>query len=261
MISLEGHRIVDLSWELVSRVTRMDQTVEEGKRDVYNMPWIVEETYNEQDGTIEHLVACNEGTVGAWPVGGVSGHMGSHVQLGIGHNDNWTGLPEGMKGIWEMPVDAYYGEACVCKLDRLKGQPILPEHLSNVREGDVRGQEIKPEHLGNVEVGDIVLMTSPFTGLEQPWLSTATCDWLINDRKIKMLGIGAPGIEWQYDLKLPAPDNSPVRRALLGANVPIAHPLVNIDSLTRDRVFYVGLPLRFTKSEASFIRAIALEQE
>ncbi len=70
MISLEGHRIIDLSWELVSRVTRMDQTVEEGRRDVYNMPWIVEETYNEHDGTIEHLVACNVGTVAAWPVGG-----------------------------------------------------------------------------------------------------------------------------------------------------------------------------------------------
>jgi len=73
-------------------------------------------------------------------------------------------------------------------------------------------------------------------------------------------GIGAPGIEWQYDLKLPAPDNSPIRRLLLGANVPIAHPLVNIDKLTADRVFYVGLPLRFVKSEASFIRAIALEE-
>ena len=40
MISLKGHRIVDLTWELVSRVTRMDQTIEEGQRDVYNMPWI-----------------------------------------------------------------------------------------------------------------------------------------------------------------------------------------------------------------------------
>ena len=81
MISLKGHRIVDLTWELVSRVTRMDQTIEEGQRDVYNMPWIVEESYNEKDGTIEHLVACNVGTVAEWPVGGVSGHMGSHIQL------------------------------------------------------------------------------------------------------------------------------------------------------------------------------------
>ena len=137
MISLKGHRIVDLTWELVSRVTRMDQTIEEGQRDVYNMPWIVEESYNEKDGTIEHLVACNVGTVAEWPGGGVSGHMGSHIQLGTRHNDNWTGLPEGMKGIWEVPLQTYYGEACVCKLDHLKGEPILPEHLSNVQEGDI----------------------------------------------------------------------------------------------------------------------------
>ena len=91
MINLKGHRIVDLSAELVSRVTRLDATIEEGKRDVYNMPWIVEETINERDGTIEHLVACNIGTVAEWPIGGVSGHMGSHVQLGVGHNDNWSG--------------------------------------------------------------------------------------------------------------------------------------------------------------------------
>ena len=117
MISLKGHRIVDLSPELVSRVTRLDMTVEEGTRDTYNMPWIVEETVNEKDGTIEHLVATNTGTVAEWPIGGVSGHMGSHVQLGIGHNDNWTELPAGMLGIWDLPPDAYYGEAAVCILN------------------------------------------------------------------------------------------------------------------------------------------------
>ena len=58
-----------------------------------------------------------------------------------------------------------------------------------------------------------------------------------------------------------APHIGTIRRLLLGGNVPNAHPLVNIDTLTRDRVFYVGLPMRFTKSEASFIRAIALEEE
>ena len=76
-----------------------------------------------------------------------------------------------------------------------------------------------------------------------------------------MIGFGVPGIEWQYDLKLAAPDNSPIRRMLLGANIPVAHPLVNIETLTKDRVFYVGTPFNFVKSEASFIRAIALEEE
>jgi kynurenine formamidase len=52
-----------------------------------------------------------------------------------------------------------------------------------------------------------------------------------------------------------------VRRTLLSANVPIAHPLVNIKSLSADRVLYFGLPFNFEKFEASFIRAVAFEPE
>ena len=37
----------------------------------------------------------------------------------------------------------------------------------------------------------------------------------------------------KYNLKIAAPDNSPVRRLLLGANIPIAQPLVNIEKLTK----------------------------
>ena len=44
--------------------------------------------------------------------------------------------------------------------------------------GDIRG-EILPKHLSNVEEGDIVLMSSPFEGLEQPWLSKETAKWLV----------------------------------------------------------------------------------
>ena len=107
--------------------------------------------------------------------------------------------------------------------------------------------------------GDIVLMTSPFSGLQQPWLSPRTTKWLIEDREIKMLGLGYPGIEWQYDLKVAAPGNSPVRRMLLGANIPILHPLVNIDQINSDRVFFYGAPLNVPKLEASFVRAVAFE--
>lgn len=242
MISLEGHRIVDLSWELVSRVTRMDQTVEEGKRDVYNMPWIVEETYNEKDGTIEHLVACNVGTVASWPVGGVSGHMGSHVQLGIGHNDNWTELPDGMKGIWEMPVDTYYGEACVCQLDHLQGEPILPEHLSNVRDGD------------------IVIMGSTNRDDDVPWIEGDTAYWLAEEKKIKALCVGVPGIRWETRQLDPEPDNCPTHRAMTGNNIPIVYPLVNIENLKRDRCFFMSLPLNVERMEGTWVRAIAIEE-
>jgi kynurenine formamidase len=242
MISLEGHRVVDLTVELVSRVTRIDATVEEGTRDVYNMPWIVEETVNEQDLTIEHLVACNVGTVAEWPIGGVSGHMGSHTQLGVGHNDNWSGLPEGMLGIWEVPVDTFYGEAAVCVFDRLKGKPILPEHLSNVREGD------------------IVLMGSPYSGKEQPWIEGDTAYWLAEEKKIKMLAVGVPGISWETRALDPEPGNCPTHRAMTGNNIPITYPLANILSLKKDRCFFMSLPLNVERMEGTWVRAIAIEE-
>ena len=98
MTNLSGYRVVDLSAELISQVTRLDATVEPGKRDVYDMPWIVEETINEKDLTIEHLIGGNLASLPDYPIAGLSGHMGSHTQLGIGHNDNWTELPEWYAG-------------------------------------------------------------------------------------------------------------------------------------------------------------------
>ncbi len=268
MFSFDGHRPVDLSPRLKARIYRVDGSLEEGNTDPYGKPWVMREGRFAGDNSLFTLYAAPPGDE-VWPQERMTSHHGVHVQGGGGHISHWAGTSEDMKGLWEMPLETFMGEAAVCNLKDLTPRAITDrsEYPKGVgpslrsREGDVRGQEIKPEHLGNIEKGDIVLMTSPFEGMEQPWLSTATCDWLINDRKIKMLGIGVPGIEWQYDLKEPAPNNSPVRRMLLGANIPIAHPLVNIETLTKDRVFYVGLPLRTVKAEASFIRAMAFEEE
>ncbi|MED5346346.1 MAG: cyclase family protein, partial [Pseudomonadota bacterium] len=180
MTNLSGYRVVDLSAELISQVTRLDASVEPGKRDVYDMPWIVEETINEKDLTIEHLIGGNLASLPDYPIAGLSGHMGSHTQLGIGHNDNWTELPEGMRGIWEMPIDTFYGEAVVCKLDHIKGQPIRPEHLSNVRQGDI-----------------VILGSSHTEADDFPWLEGDTADWLAEEMKIQMLCVGVPGISWE----------------------------------------------------------------
>ncbi len=242
MISLKGQRIVDLTVELISRVTRLNGTVEPGQRDVYNMPWIVEEWINEKDGTMEHLVACNEGTVAEWPIGGVSGHMGTHIQLGVGHNDNWSGLPEGMLGLWEVPIGSYYGAAAVCQLDDLKGEPILPEHLANVQEGD------------------IVILGSQNRGEDTPWIDGDTAYWLAEEKKIKMLCPGVPGIGWETKTKDPEPENCPTHRAMTGNNIPICYPLANIEALKQDRCFFMSLPLNVERMEGTWVRAIAIEE-
>lgn len=243
MPDMNGYRIVDLSAELISQVTRLDATVEPGKRDFYNMPWIVEETINEKDLTIEHLVGGNLASLPDYPVPGLSGHMGSHTQLGIGHNDNWTELPDGMLGIWDVPINTFFGEAAVCHLDHLKGEHILPEHLSNVREGD------------------ILILGSRHTEREDfPIIAPDTANWLAEEMKIQMLCVGVPGISWETGTQDPEPTNSPTHRAMTGNNIPITYPLSNIETLTQERVFFMSLPLNVERMEGTWVRAIAIEE-
>jgi kynurenine formamidase len=266
MFSLEGYREIDLSPRVKARIHRADGSIEEGNRDPYGKPWVMKEGVFPGDNSLFTLYWAPPGDE-VWHQERMTSHHGSHVQGGKGHISHWAGMPADMQGLWEMPLETFIGEAAVCNLADLAPREITDPNEyprgegwnMKSKSGDLRGQEILPDHLDSIQKGDIVLMTSPFKGLESPWLSQRTAEWLINDRQIKMLGLGALGIEWQYDLKVPSPHNSPLRRMFLGANIPIAHPLVNIERIRSQRVIYFGLPLNFKKFEASFIRAVAFE--
>lgn len=281
MFSFDGYKAIDLSPRVSPRINRFDGSIEEGATDPYGKHWVMWEGRFPMDNSLFTMYAApndinlydgrqNDDILGQERM---TTHNGSHIQGGKGHISHWKGVPTDMKGLWELPLDTFMGEAAVCNLDHLKPVEVIdqsdyPKEYTKRKffqltadPGDMRGQEILPDHLDNIQKGDIVLMTSPFKGLEQPWLSSRTVDWLIKDRAIKMIGFGYPGIEWQYDLKVAAPKNSPIRRMFLGANIPIAHPLVNIETLSSDRVFYYGMPLNVPKLEASFVRAVAFEPQ
>ena len=281
MFSFDGYKAIDLSPRVSPRINRFDGSIEEGATDPYGKHWVMWEGRFPMDNSLFTMYAApndinlydgrqNDDILGQERM---TTHNGSHIQGGKGHISHWKGVPTDMKGLWELPLDTFIGEAAVCNLDHLKPVEVIdqsdyPKEYTKRKffqltadPGDMRGQEILPDHLDNIQKGDIVLMTSPFKGLEQPWLSSRTVDWLIKDRAIKMIGFGYPGIEWQYDLKVAAPKNSPIRRMFLGANIPIAHPLVNIETLSSDRVFYYGMPLNVPKLEASFVRADAFEPQ
>ena len=281
MFSFDGYKAIDLSPRVSPRINRFDGSIEEGATDPYGKHWVMWEGRFPMDNSLFTMYAApndinlydgrqNDDILGQERM---TTHNGSHIQGGKGHISHWKGVPTDMKGLWELPLHTFIGEAAVCNLDHLKPVEVIdqsdyPKEYTKRKffqltadPGDMRGQEILPDHLDNIQKGDIVLMTSPFKGLEQPWLSSRTVDWLIKDRAIKMIGFGYPGIEWQYDLKVAAPKNSPIRRMFLGANIPIAHPLVNIETLSSDRVFYYGMPLNVPKLEASFVRAVAFEPQ
>ncbi len=281
MFSLEGCRAIDLSPRIIPRINRLDGSVEEGETDPYGKHWVMWEGRFPGDNSLFTVYAAPKGITiyGALQDDNTLGqermtsHHGSHIQGGKGHISHWKGVSKEIKGLWEMDLSTFMGEAAVCNVSNLhpikvteksnypKEYPKKKFWLPEAEPGDIRGQEILPDHLDNIQKGDIVLITSQFNDLEQPWLSVPTVKWLIQDRKIKMLGLGYPGVEWQYALKAAAPNNSPVKRLLLGAGIPIVHPLINIETISTDRVFYYGMPLHIPKLEASFVRAIAFESQ
>ena len=75
-----------------------------------------------------------------------------------------------------------------------------------------------------------------------------------------MLCVGVPGISWETNTQAPEPTNSPTHRAMTGNNIPITYPLSNVETLTKERVFFMSLPLNVERMEGTWVRAIAIEE-
>lgn len=254
MFDMSKYRMVDLSPKMVARIKRLNGDIEEGNADQYGLPWVLEEGIAPYDNT-------KYTWIGGWPDDDVwkwriSGHFGSHTEGGKGHMDHWEGLSDDIKGLWEYPLETFFGPAAVCNLEDVK--PVAAQD----KDGNtiMRGSAIKPEHLRHVQAGDIVLMCSPYRDTEQPYLPAATSAWLA-DQKIKMLAVEVPGISWEVDFQKPQPHNSPTHRNMLGNNIPITYPLVNVATLKKERAFYFGFPLSVERLDGCWIRAVAFEEK
>ena len=160
-------------------------------------------------------------------------HIGTHVEMPAHY------LEDG-KSASEMPIETFMGEAVVLKFDFLKPK-------------NGKGLPIKAKHLSKVRRGDIVLMYSPYKGDEAPYVSAEAARWLA-EKPIKLLGVQNVGIDESCD-SMAIHDN------MLRNDIPIVENLVNLDKIKRDRVFYIGLPLRVYGMDSSWIRAIALEEK
>ena len=50
------------------------------------------------------------------------------------------------------------------------------------------------------------------------------------------------------------------RLDIIGRNIPVCYPLVNVEKLKKDRAFYIGMPLNVERLEATWVRALAVEE-
>ena len=158
-------------------------------------------------------------------------HIGTHVELPA----HFT--PEG-KSSSEMPIKSFLGEAIVLDYTYLKP-----------KEG--RGQPILPSHLVKVKKDDIVLMWSSYNRDEQPYISPEASECLAQ-KPVKMVGV--------QNIRVEAPDGSIATHVnLLKNEIPLIEGLVNMEQIRKERLFYIGLPLKVTGMDSSWTRAIALE--
>ena len=215
MIGVKDYRVIDLSAEIKPGVLKVDGEYLHGKG---NRRFEIQQFTYATDKTFMHWVETET-------------HVGTHVELP-------AHLDEGAKSCAEMPIEAFFGEAVVLKFRFLK-----PE--------DGQGQPIVPSHLGEVKKGDIVLMWSPYEGLESPHISPEAAKWLA-EKPVKMLGVQNVKVEASLD-------SMATHTNLLRNDIPIIEGLVNLEKIKKNRVLYIGLPLRVVSLDSSWIRAIALE--
>jgi arylformamidase len=224
MIDLQkGYRMVDLSEEVIPDLLELNGDYTWG---THVRRFILREFIAKIDNLPMHFVEAET-------------HIGTHVELP-------SHLKKDGKSSSEMPFDIFLGEAIVLNFDFLTPK-------------DGQGQAITPSHLSKVKKGDIVLMWSSYEGKEHPYISAEAIKWLAQ-LPIKMIGT-EPSVEGE-DPRSEEPGFSEAwatHRYALGNDIPIIDNLCNLKEIKKERVFFIGLPLKIAHLEASWIRAIALE--
>jgi kynurenine formamidase len=145
-----------------------------------------------------------------------------------------------------MPAGCFLGQAVALDVPKQAGEDIEPE--------DFVKADIRP--------GDIVLFrtgwdrhrnTPVFYEGDSPGIAAGAMEKLIQ-MKVKAAG----GDFASVDSPAAIAQGSPAHRLAAAARLPLYEALVNLDQVVGTRFFFIGLPLKIEKGEASPVRAVAL---
>lgn len=170
-------------------------------------------------------------------------HSGTHVEVSLHFYANG-------KDTSDFPPDTFVGAAI--RLDFRHKQTSEPISLQEIQAaGDIRERDIVILWEGRDR-----LYRTPQSH-QRPYLTEEAGRWLIEDRRIKLLGTDSSGFEVR------GVDTHPNHHLFFapGIDVPVVECLRNLGEIPNDRFFFVGLPLPVKGMDASPIRAIALEIE
>lgn len=168
-------------------------------------------------------------------------HVGTHVEAPLHFFTHG-------KDVSQLPLEMFIGPAIVLDF-RHKGtsEPITLEDFKAA---------------GDIQIGDRVITWTGRDNLyrtpqshDRPYVSEEAAHWLIEDRRIKLLGTDSSGFEVR------GVDHHPNHRLFYSHDVPVIECMANLGALTKQRIYLIALPWRVQGLDASPIRAIAVELE
>lgn len=225
MIDLARYNIIDLSEKVDTALLKASGEYFHGSSEIGRIVYLEEFFLAGWPGVRMHFIKGES-------------HTGTHVEA------PYKVFADG-RDVVSMPLDSFIGEAVVVDVSSKKaGEPITVADMEKA----------------GVKEGDRVLVRGPRTVLSPlPYLSEDAGSWLIK-KKIRLLAM-QNAMEYHPDQiagKIPKDQGND--HELFKAGVVRIDGIVNLEKITKKRVFLVSLPLNFNKLETSWTRAIALEE-
>lgn len=152
----------------------------------------------------------------------------------------------------EIPPEKLVGEAVVLNFTQKRAKSLI--NAGEIRRAEsVAGEEIIP--------GDIVLIRTgwdKFLGDEKytssyPGLSKDAAEYFTK-KKVNAVGVDDPNPDH------PDASDFPVHNTLLPKGILIIENLANLGSISKNRLKFIGLPLKIRDGTGSPVRAIAIEE-
>ena len=177
----------------------------------------------------------------------MSTHVGTHVEMPLHHHRDGTDVAT-------MPATVLAGEGVAIDISPFRANNTKIE-LASLKA--VCGDRIRPGDMAFFFTGNDEFYYTPRRH-ERPWFTTECIDWLVDDAKIKLMGVDTSGHEVRNPDGTPTA-GQPNHERLLGAGVPLIEYLTNLEELLTCRFVAFVLPPRIAGAEAFPVRVVAFE--
>ena len=111
-----------------------------------------------------------------------------------------------------------------------------------------------------IEVGDIVIVgNSPWRSAQRPWLTIEGIDYLVDDRKMKMIGLDLTVCVERPEVARKNLAGYYLHDKTLSNGIPVIEQMDHLDNLSKARFFFMGIPAAMGGLDSFPIRAVAIE--